>query len=370
MTRQADKDKVAFIVHPVDINIFRSYVGSLRPDKRYADQTVMKLFEWMPPYKVKDFHSLSLDGHRKIDAGLYMVPFLPEMQAISVKKIVEKVDNALAQAKTDGCTVAALGGFTSIVLQGLEEDYASKHGIRITSGNTFTAAIIIRSIEEITERFGVVLSSSALAIIGASGDIGSACLGYFCSRVKKIYLAARNIPGLHKTAEQYRTSASAEMIICRDNLEAVNNAKICIFVTSAYGSLFTENDFQSGTIVCDASAPLNVKIEHKIRDDVFIYHGGIAAVPFPIELDFDIGLASPNTFYGCQLEGLLIGLHPNLPCSWGRGNITIAKLNNYFELMNEYPTVCPVFTLNDKFYTEEEITNYADKWQQFQYELV
>ncbi|MBN1290937.1 MAG: hypothetical protein JXB48_03780 [Candidatus Latescibacteria bacterium] len=358
-----DAEKVAFIAHPVDLGIFRSYIHSLRPDKQYDDRLLVKLFEWTPPYAVKQFSALSLDGHRAVDARLYMVPFLPEMQAISVKKVIDKIDKALSLAKTHGCTVAAMGGFTSIVLQNLEEDFSRKHGIRITSGNTLTAAIIIRSIEEIAGRFGVDLSSSTMAVIGASGDIGSACMGYFSRMVKKMYLTARSIPTLAEMVRRCRDCASAEMVITDNNIEAVEQSDICIFVTSAYVSLFTEKDFRPGTIVCDASAPPNVKLDTSLRDDVFIYHGGIATIPFPLEVDFDIGLASPLTFYGCQLEGLFLGLHPELPCSWGRGNITRERLARFLTLMDRYPSMRPVYTLGNICYNEAHIDAYARRWR-------
>ncbi len=357
------EEKVAFIAHPVDLSIFKSYISSLRPDKEYADALVMKLFEWTPPYLVKEFPALSLDGSRAIDAQLYMVPFLPEMQAISVRKVIDKIDDVLALAKTHECTVAALGGFTSIVVQNLEENYSRKHGIRITSGNTLTAAIIIKSIEEIADRFGVDLSLSTMAIIGASGDIGSACMGHFCRKVKKLYLTARSLPTLAGVAKRYRDSASAEMVITDNNIEAVQQSPICIFVTSAYVSIFSEKNFTPGTIVCDASAPPNVKIDTGIRDDVFIYHGGIAAIPFPLEVGFDIGLASPSTFYGCQLEGLLLGLHPELLCSWGRGNITPDRLACFLALMDQYPSLRPVYTVGNISYDEDQIDAYAQRWR-------
>ena len=129
-------------------------------------------------------------------------------------------------------------------------------------------------------------------------------------------------------------------------------------------------DFKPGTIVCDASAPVNVAIEKELRDDVFIYHGGIAAIPFPLEIDFDIGLASPYTFYGCQLEGLLIGLHPELPCSWGRGNISLEKLGHYLDIFNQYQSLQAAFTLESIYYTEEQIDSYAKMWQDNRWKCV
>lgn len=356
-------EKTAFIAHPVDMDILFACLDSIGFDKKCSREEAMQKFSEASPCTIKCFDGLSLDGRRAIDAELVMVPFLPQMNDMSIRKTVGKIDAALALAKNHGCTVAAMGGFTSIVLQNVEGDFERKHGIRITSGNTLTAAIIIRSIEELVTRFGIDLSSSTLAIIGASGDIGSGCMEYFCTRVKTMRCSARGIPVLAAVMERYRDTASAEMVMTDNNAEAVSGADICIFVTSANAALFTQKDFRPGTIVCDASAPVNIKLDGELRDDVFIYHGGIAHVPFALDAGFDIGLPSPKTFYGCQLEGLLIGLHPSLPCSWGRGNISLEKINAFLEVVERYPAIRPAFSIGFRAYDDECMERYAGTWR-------
>jgi fatty aldehyde-generating acyl-ACP reductase len=361
----AGAEKTAFIVHPPDLDLFRSYIRFLKPDKSYRNELLIKLFEWTPSFKVKEFPQLHVDGGGSIDATLIMVPFLPEMRDISVRHVTGKIDAALGIAAQAGCTVAALGGFTSIVLQGREEDFSRRHGLRITSGNALTAAIILKSLERVARTFNFDLAEIPVAIIGASGDIGSACMGYLCTRVKRLYATGRSLPSLREAAGRLGPNRSCDIIVTTDNREAVDNSRLCIFVTSSYDYLFTERDFKPGTVVCDASAPLNVKIESRPRDDVFIYHGGIASIPFPIDAGFDIGLPSPYTFYGCQLEGLLLGLYPELPCSWGRGNISQEKLMLFMDKLDECPSIAVAFSHGTAMYTDEQINAYAGKWKTF-----
>jgi fatty aldehyde-generating acyl-ACP reductase len=355
--------KTAFIGHPTDLNLYRSYIRFLKPEKTYRDEFIVKLFEWTPPYKVKDFSRLSLDGKNHIDALLIMVPFLPEMRDIKLRRVIAKIDEALAIAAREGCTVAALGGFASIVVQGQERDFAEKHGIAVTSGNSLTAAIIIKSIETIAEKFDIDLAGSTVAIIGASGDIGSACMGYLGARVKRLYCTGRSSPTLKEVVQRHAGYMTSEIIMTDNNREAVDKSAICIFVTSAYTHLFSAEDFRPGTVVCDASAPLNVKAAGGPRDDVFIYHGGIASLPFPLDAGFDLGLPGPYTFYGCQLEGLLLGLNPRLPCSWGRGNISREKLELFINEMDAYPSMNPVYSIGNMMYGEDRIESYAKRWK-------
>ena len=356
-------EKTAFIVHPPDAHLFKSYIHFLRPDKSYRNELLIKLFEWTPSYKVKEFSNLGFNGNTGIDASFIMVPFLPEMRDISLRQVVEKIDSALEIATSAGCTVAAMGGFTSIVLQGQERDFAEKHGIRITSGNSLTATIILKSIESIAVRFGIDLSGASIAIIGASGDIGSACMGYLCTRVKQMYATGRSIYALEEAVNRHREYMSSDVVITDNNREAIENSRICIFVTSAYNYLFTVKDFKPGTIVCDASAPLNVKVDGPLRDDVFLYHGGVTSIPFPIVAGFDIGLPSTYTFYGCQLEGLLLGLYPDMPCSWGRGNISCDKLALFFRKFEECASMEIAFSIGNRMYSDEQMEAYARRWR-------
>ncbi len=360
------KGKFALIAHPPDINLFRAYIKHLRPDKEFRDELLVKLFEWSPSYKIKDFYDITFDGETFSDGMMIMVPFLPEMKDIKFDQVIKKVDDAISIAAKAGCSIAALGAFTSIVLQGREKEFEDKYSIKLTSGNTLTAALIIKSIEDIAERFGIDLKNQTLAIIGASGDIGSGCVSYFRNKVNKMILTARGISSLKSVVNKFMDNTCCEIEISNDNTKAVNNGHIIIFVTSAYSTLFTIEDFNPGTVICDASAPLNVKLNKELRHDVFLYHGGIASLPFEINPGIDIGLASPNTLYGCMTEGILMALDHTLSSSKGRGNITRDKINTYLTILNTMTGLEIAFTVGKKVYTDNELENYCNKWQSAQ----
>lgn len=358
-----EKRKFALIGHPPDIDLFRKYIKYLKPDKTFRDELILKLFEWTPSYKINEWHDISLDGKTFTDGIMIMVPFLPEMKDIKLKEVITKVENAIESAAAEGCNVAALGAFTSIVLQGKEEHLAKKYNIKITSGNTFTAALIIKSIEDITERFGIDLRNQTLAIIGASGDIGSGCLVYFGDKVKKMMLTARGIPMLKTIVTNNIHFINCEIDISDNNKRAIDNSNIVIFVTSSYKSLMSIDDFMPGTIVCDASAPLNVKMNGKSKNDVFLYHGGIVTLPFKLETGLDIGLASSKNLYGCLTEGILIAHDETFPSSWGRGNINNNKIRIYMNKLTGASPLKAAYTVGNKVYTDEELNNYSIYWK-------
>lgn len=354
------RPKFALIGHPVDLTLFRSYINFLKPGKAFRDELILKLFEWTPAYKVKDISDISFDGQITADGIILMVPFLPEMRDIRLKEVTSKIEQAIAIAAHEHCTIAALGGFTSIVLQGQEKNLADKYGIALTSGNTLTAALIIRSILELCERFNISLADQTLAIIGASGDIGSGCAQYFCDKAGSLILTARGILPLEQLQKKLYARATSTIRIATENDTALSQASIFILATSAYGTIFNQNDFKPGSIVCDASAPQNVQFNGSLRDDVFLYHGGIAEIAANLQPDFDVGLAGKKDFYGCQLEGILISLDPSLPCSWGRGNINPEKIERYLAAIAAYPAIKIAWGIRDKTYSEDEMEDFSE----------
>ena len=353
--------KVGFIGHPTDMDMFRGYIRHLKPDKVYRDGLLLKLFEWTPSYKVTEWQGLSLDGTHSVDAIFVMVPFLPEMRDMKLKRVVEKIERAIAICADEGCTVAALGAFTSIVLQGQEADLATKYGLRVTSGNALTAALIVESIEDLSRRFRVNLAETSMAIIGASGDIGSACFAHFSNKIKRLWLTARGLTPLHELVSRHAPATTAEVTITDDNLLAIKQSRFVVFVTSAHQPLVTLDQFSPGTVVCDASAPTNVKTNGALRPDVFAYHGGIARLPFPLDPGFDLGLASPMTFYGCQVEGILIATDPSLPDSWGRGNITLDSVKLYRDTIARYDGMGVTYSQDHHCYSDAELAVHAEQ---------
>lgn len=343
----ASRPKFALIGHPADLPLFRAYINYLKPGKAFRDELILKLFEWTPPYKAVSWTDVSLDGKTSGDGILVMVPFLPEMRDISLKTVIKKVEGAIAIAAAEGCVVAALGAFTSIVLQGKEEVIGRRHGITLTSGNTTTAAIIVRSLQDLASRFHRPLSGETAAVIGASGDIGMGVTLWLGTRVKKLVLTARNGAMLEQMVSQHRRELACEIETTADNAGAIKQAGMAVFVTSAYRPLFNQEEFNTGTIVCDASAPLNVSVSGEPRSDIFLYHGGIAKLPCRLDPGFDIGLAAPDHLYGCMTEGMLKAFNRELPPSLGRGNITADKIQRFIEELSRY-SITPAYSCGNK----------------------
>jgi predicted amino acid dehydrogenase len=367
-TKYPKKETIAFIAHPQNLKYFRSYIKHLRPDKYYNDDLLIKLFEWTPPYKVKQWKDICIDGKNAFNAIMIMVPFLPEMRDISPLSVIKKVEQAISIAAQKGCTIASLGAFTSIVIQNREKYLSEKYNIKLTSGNTLTTTVIIKSIEDIVEKFSIKLKNQTLAIIGASGDIGTGCAIYFGDKVKKIILTARGELPLKNLVEKNKNYFQCQTKISLDSKSAIKEADLVIFSTSSHKPLFNIHDFKPWTIVCDASVPLNVELGESLRKDVFLYHGGIITLPVSFNPGFDIGLATSKSFYSCQIEGVLIALNESLPYSWGRGNLTRSNIDKYSKIIDKMPYMNIAYSFEKRLYHASELAENSTFWNNKDYD--
>ena len=127
---------------------------------------------------------------RRISTGIYIDTFITpnELRSQSFKKNLVKVQQASQYAIRAGARVAALGGFTSIVLEGSKAILSQNAPTVFTTGNTLTFAYIVKGVGEAIRLRGRKLNDCGLLIIGSTGDIGSGCTYYLADKVKALFL--------------------------------------------------------------------------------------------------------------------------------------------------------------------------------------
>ena len=153
-----------------------------------------------PPQTIDSIRVESLTG-QSIE-GLYVESFfLPEMLLQRrIKSAIRKILNAMAHAQKNGARITALGGFSSIIFENFNlKDNRQVRNItldfqRFTTGNTHTAYIICRQVEQMAPKLGIDLDRATVAVCGATGDIGSAVCRWLNAKtnVAELLLVARN----------------------------------------------------------------------------------------------------------------------------------------------------------------------------------
>lgn len=335
--------KVAFVLHPINVSEFKEKAFFYSPFdglitwllNQFSSKIIKRCFQKLPPHNFMYVHNLESSSHHKIDVLGIMCSLFPEEVVVNKRVALEKVLNAVRYAVKKGAQIVVLTGFTSIVCD--DERYLVEiirhNNIIVTSGNTLTAALAIEGILEASKWLEVNPANLTMAVIGATGDIGSICAQILSKRFKKVILCSRNIQ--HDDPIVKRVSFFAnEVTVENDSSKAVKKADVVLLATSSFIPLVNPSDIKPYSIICDVSLPHN--LIHDLlgrRKDIFAFDGGRSTTRNCRSknrgwLDF----VKNNSIYGCVAEGLTLGFEKTYKkFSINRGEITE---NNILEILN------------------------------------
>ena len=257
--------------------------------------------------------------------------FVPEMLR-RFKTAKRKVLKAMELAQKTGVNITALGGFTSIIFEDmnlLREERVSAVQLdwqRFTTGNTHTAWVICQQVESSAPLLGIDLSRARIAVVGASGDIGSAVCRWLQRRgVGELLLVARRPQPLIDLQQ----SLGEGTILPLD--EALPQADVVVWVASLPQSLQIDTaSLRSPCLMIDGGYPKNLDSK-AAAPGVHVLKGGI------VEFWQDIGwqmmevaeMARPQRqMFACFAEAMLLDfeqIHTNF--SWGRNNISLEAMD-------------------------------------------
>jgi fatty aldehyde-generating acyl-ACP reductase len=284
-----------------------------------------------PPQLVERIQVTSPTG-KTIEGAYIDSVFVPEMLR-RFKTAKRKVLNAMELAQKHGITITALGGFTSIIFEDfklLKEQQVRATTLdwqRFTTGNTHTAWVICRQVEINAPALGMDLHRAKVAVVGATGDIGSAVCRWLSQRtgVEELLLVARQPQPLIDLQAELGTGRILSLE------EALPEADVVVWVASLPETLSidTEN-LRSPCLMIDGGYPKNLDGKAS-GETVHVLKGGI------VEFHRDIGwqmmeaaeMDNPQRqMFACFAEAMLLDfedIHTNF--SWGRNNITIEKMD-------------------------------------------
>lgn len=297
----------------------------------YADQG-LDFWCSAPPQIVDTIKVTSVTG-QTIEGRYVESCFLPEMLATRrIKAATRKIINAMAHAQKHGINITALGGFSSIIFENFDlEQISQVRNVvldfkRFTTGNTHTAYVICRQIEQAAPKFGIDLAQATIAVCGATGDIGSAVCRWLNTRteVKELLLVARNQERLQSLQDELGRGK----ILSLD--EALPLADIIVWVASMpKGVEIDPAMLKQPCLLIDGGYPKNLatKIQHP---GIHVLNGGI--VEHSLDIDWRImnivNMDVPaRQLFACFAESMLLEFekwHTNF--SWGRNRITVEKM--------------------------------------------
>lgn len=353
---------LGFIGHPIDLEHLYKMLGVWGPLARKIPQFRFKeLLKNVPPYRISAVRNIRSLKDVLIDCHIIICPLLPtDMVSMPEELVLNKITAAVKKAERYGAKIATLGGFTSVI--GNEGMVVSKRvNIAVTSGNTYTAALAIEGVVKAAYYMDLELSDATLAVIGATGDIGSICTKILAKKVKRLNLIARNTDRLKAFVDTIKKDSGVEVRYYKSYKDALKDADVILTVTSAVSAIIEPMNLKPGAIVCDVAIPANIAKEVvRARNDVFVFEGGLAKLPYQGEVKERMfnDLMPSGSIYGCLAEGVVLAFEGRFEnYSLGRGNITEAKVVEISKIAKKHGLQLAPFFCGYRFYSDEDIEN-------------
>ena len=285
------------------------YIKVLDPDvKMPSMEFLSRIFRITPSFKLFDIPEFkSVTGHI-VNGCFIMSTFIPEMMEKDVWGVFSKVVKSCRIAEKQGVGIVSLAGFSSIVEEKIGQAISTEVDVPVTTGNTYTVAMIKESIFKAVQFLDLDLSKANLTIIGAAGNIGSGCARIFADKVKELILTGRAKDSLKDLQQRIFKKYKKSVSISHNSELSVRDADIVICAANTITSFVKMEWFKPGAIVCDVGYPRNVEPAEQTREDVFIFNGGLAKSPTPVTFPFDMGLPAKEVLYGCFAEAIILAL--------------------------------------------------------------
>ncbi len=283
-----------------------------------------------PPQLVENVEVKSVTGI-SIEGSYIDSCFVPEMLS-RFKTARRKVLNAMELAQKKGINITALGGFTSIIfenfnlLQHKQIRNTSLEWERFTTGNTHTAWVICKQLEINAPRIGIDLKKATVAVIGATGDIGSAVCRWLINKtgISELLMVARQQEPLALLQKELDGGSVTSLN------EALPQADIVVWVASMPKTIEIDTDnLKKPCLMIDGGYPKNLDEKFQGKN-IHVLKGGI------VEFFNDIGwnmmelaeMQNPQReMFACFAEAMILEFekcHTNF--SWGRNNISLEKM--------------------------------------------
>lgn len=205
-----------------------------------------------------------------------------------------------------GAHILGLLAFTSVVGDG-GVTVAQRLDMPVTTGRSLTVAVAVEALEEAARLRGIRPESSVVAVVGATGNIGSACAELLAPKVGEMVLVGRRESRLAELAAHMR-KAGARVVRFSAHVEAIREAEMVLSATSAARSVIQPEHLKHGALVCDVARPSDVSERvSRERQDVLVIGGGVVDVPGEVDFGFDFGLP-PGKAYACMAETMVLAL--------------------------------------------------------------
>lgn len=325
--------KFAFIFHPHDIESLGDWVLLDLELKRKKRRTAERALRWLPPFRRDTVTGLKSLTGKTSEGEMILLPLVPEqILQMDEKVIIKKMIEAGKIAEDLGAKVVGLGAYAAWV--GKKGVLLAKAlNIAVTTGTSYTIVTAVYAILKAAKDIGIDLAKAKVAVLGATGTIGSISSYMLANHISHLTLIAQNKERLKNLAESIAAyKPSLNINICSDVKSGVKDADITLIVTNTPKAIIDIADLSSGSVACDLSLPHNISQEKaESRNDVLVIDGGVVKPPGDVDFHFNFGLP-PGLAYACMSETMILALEGLYQSYSLGGDITLEKVTKMAEL--------------------------------------
>jgi len=202
-------------------------------------------------------------------------------------------------------------------------------------------------------QMGLDPAHSNVAVVGAYGATGRACVRLLARCVSHLVLVGRRLDRLQEAQREVESFGVKAEIATQ--LDIIRDADIVLTVTSATAPFVEPEHLKPGAVVCDVARPRNVS--HRVaaqRDDVLVIEGGVVQVPGHPDFGFDFGFP-PGQAYACMAETMLLAMEGRYECySIGR-EISVERVEEIARLAAKHGFRLSGFRSFERVLTDSDI---------------
>ena len=324
-------ERFAFVLHPLSLEDMQM----VSPMVRYVPDFLLEyILKQKKPFTVSHITGVK-SPHAEAEGWFVGCPLTAkQMVELPEEFVIDRIVETGKIAEELGAKILGLGAFTSIVGDA-GVTIAERLNIAVTSGNSYTVATALEGTREAARLMGKDLRDAEVAIVGASGSIGSASR-ILSREVRHINLIARRIAPLEELAQELNGHGAATFSVSSDVKSCLHKADVVIAVTSAVDFIIDPADLKSGAVVCDVARPRNVSRNVSAqRNDVLVIEGGVIHVPGNVDFHFNFGFP-PQTCFACMAETMILALEGRYENFTLGRNLVPSQIDTIFGLAKKH----------------------------------
>lgn len=347
------EDSFAFIIHPIDPkrDVGRKYPALGKLPVWLID--FLSLF--FPPVFISEIKGIESEANgRSLQGWFVACPLTPtRMVSLPPNVVYKKIIQTGQYAQNLGARILGLGAFTSVVGDGGVT--ISRHlTIPVTTGDSLTIAMAVHAIRQAADIMEIPIQQATLAIVGATGAIGSVCAEMLAPDVKEMILIGRKQEKLQQVSAQAQALGCENVVISSD-MTQLKKAHLVITVTSAVDTVIEAHHLREGAVVCDVARPRDISRQvAEQRPDILVVEGGMVQVPGHVDFGFNFGFP-PRMAYACMAETMALALEQKYESFTLGKDIQLSQVKTIDKIASKHGFSLGGFRSFERAITENEI---------------